>query len=193
MKRIPQLNAARALALALFVAMVMAVSGVSKAQYDLGCEHCHWARVNTNTWRWVCSYTTSETARKWCTVEPDGSSCIDYGICGGSGGINPNSPTVVSDSSIKELQAALAQEDFRTATIFQVALQSLKDKFGNTWPSWANVHLALYLHQKEDPTITMLPTIRMEVEGDKVTLTIQNGKGVPRDARGKTISVANVR
>jgi hypothetical protein len=193
MKKILQVNAARAITIALLAVMVIAVSGVSQAQFDVGCEACHWARVNTNTWRWVCTYTSNEFARKWCNVDPNGSWCIDYGTCGGSGGGNPNNPTVISDSSMKEMQAALVQEDLRTATIFQAALQSLQDKFGNAWPSLANVHLALYLHQKEDQTITMLPTVRIEVEGDKVTLTIQNGRGVPREAQGKTISVANVR
>lgn len=192
MQRILQLKMARAVATALLAVMVIAVSGVSKPQIESGCQHCLWVRINAESWRWACMLAGTGPT-KWCSVDPDGSSCIDYGVCAGGHDIILSAPApTISDSSMNELQAAMAREDFRTATIFQAALQSLEDKFSNAWPKWANVHIALHLHQRNDQTITMLPTVHMEVEGDKVTLTIQDGKRVPREALGRTISVANV-
>ena len=194
MKRVsPQWFAA-----ALVSVMMVAISGTAappkKApppapvqDADSGCQWCVTGRSDDTTWRWFCRITSQTGRPKWCKVEPDGSTCVDYGVC--RNGFDDPPPIDPGQTALKGLESALSKEDFRTSTIFRIALESMRRHFGNAWPTSANVHLALNYHTRPDKAVvTMLPTVHIDTASDKITMTITEGRGVPQTAMGKSIS-----
>ena len=164
---------------ALMAATILTVSIPTQA-----CDWCIQVKIGT-AYKWGCRIQNNSGYPRWCTSDPSGDSCIDYGTCQGGAPPPPaESPTVAVNAPTNEtMQVALAQEGMSGA-VFHFAVAALKAKFAGNWPPSANVHLTLQKHTTEGGTEPILANVGMKISNDFVTLTY-----IQPDGTGKTLAI----
>ena len=168
----------------LAVVVLMATATLTVSMPTQACEWCIRVRIGTS-YKWGCQTNNRGGYPQWCSSDPSGDSCIDYDLCRGSAPPpSPDSPTVAVNAPTDEaMQAALAQEGLSGA-VFHFAVATLKAKFANNWPPYANVHLTLHKHTTEAGTEPIPAEVSMQTDNDFVTLNY-----VQPDGTGKTLTI----